>query len=131
MAYDADQPDAEAWLSLDPADRRAHVEAAHADLVDALHPPSLRRSIHVGLHSTVETMWAQGEVHVVATIERITDQGVRRHAAVHMVMSVFAHRMSALAAGNDPWSEERWRQALDAVDPADWIGRRMARDLGD
>jgi len=129
LTYDADAPvSAEPWLAADPAQRRAAVELAHGERVDALHPASLHRSMHVGLHTTVETLAAQGEPHVAATLVRIMDQGVRRHAAVHMVMEVLAKRMSALT-GADPWDDRRWRAALDAVDPADWIGRRMARDL--
>lgn len=130
MSYDADAPDAEAWAALDATDRRAAVASAHEGLVDALHPPTLRRSMHVGLHTTVETMWAQGEPHVVRTIDRLHGQGVRRHAAVHMVMSVLVRRMAALAEGKAPWSDAQWAEALDAIDPATWIGRRMQQDLG-
>lgn len=129
MSYDADAPDAQAWQALDATDRRAAVEAAHDGLTDALHPPTLRRSMHVGLHVTVESLWANGEPHVTRTLERITDQGVRRHAAVHMVMDVMMRRMAALADAEGAWSDERWAATLDALDPADWIGRRMQQDL--
>jgi hypothetical protein len=129
MAYDPEQPDADAWNMLDVAGRRAVMEDWHEGRVDALHPGSLHRSMHVGLHVTVETLVAAGEPHVVRTIDRITEQGVRRHAALHMVMEVLARRMAALA-GAEPWSDEQWAAALERLDPADWIGRRMARDLG-
>jgi len=130
MTYDADDPHLpEAWLAMAPADRRAAVEAAHHERVDALHRPTLQRNIHVGLHTTVETLAAQGEPHVVATLARITEEGVRRHAAVHMVMEVLARRMAALAEASDPWDDARWRAALDRLDAGEWIGRRMAEDL--
>jgi len=128
--YDADAPaPAPQWLATDANERREAIRRAHDGLVDALHRSTLQRSMHVSLHLVVENMLAEGEPHVTATLERITEQGVRRHAALHMVMEVLARRMAAMMAEQGPWSDQRWRASLDAIDPGDWIGARMAADL--
>ena len=127
MTYDPDRPlPADAWLAQSESLRRAAAALAHDDGPDALHRPDMPRGMHFGLHAAAETLAAQGHPAVVRTLARLVDQGVRRHAALHMVMDVLARR---LVLGEAVFDEARFAAALDAIDAATWIGQRMREDL--
>ncbi len=128
MTYDPDvAPDPQAWLALDDAERIDAIGTAHAGPDDTLHQGTPPAHIHHRLHAMVEDHTASGEPAITgATVARLTDGGMRRHAAVHMICEVL---LRALAAGRigDP---EAWGGQLEALDPSDWIGRRLREHLG-
>lgn len=115
-------PDAEGWLALDESDRidlvvRYH-RRAHVTLPNA--------KVHALIHSVVESQFAMGdETRVRRTVERLTEEGLDRHDAIHAVGSVLAKHMygqmkEGVPAGdpNDAyWAEleklsaKEWRRA--------------------
>lgn len=130
MTYDPDHtPDPVTWLALDATARREVAAAAHLGIDDVLHPPGRPTQLHAGMHATVETMFAEAHPAVVHTMTRMTAQGVRRHAVVHMIIDVLMARFTDQAKGK-AWTEETFDAVLHRIDAGNWIGARMRRDLG-
>ena len=103
--YDADrEPDPSAWLSLD--------EDTRINLVVEYHRRHHRRTPRVRLHATfhtiVENQLAANEPVVVETLERLRNEGLSRHDAVHAIGSVLAAQVYDMLkheqpdAGQDP-----------------------------
>lgn len=129
VIYDPDvAPLPAAWLAMSDASRRTAAALAHEGPPDALHPPHLPRGLHFGLHAAAETLLAQDHAAALRTLTRMTEQGVRRHAVLHMVMDVLARHLARAGEGFD---EGAFAAALDALDAGAWIGQRMREDLGD
>jgi phage portal protein BeeE len=78
----------------------------------------------------VENQAAEGLESVTRTLDRLTGEGVRRHAAVHMIIGVLTETFAAMAVNQEPFDEQAYGARLDAIDPGAWIGARMRRDLG-
>jgi hypothetical protein len=126
VQYDADLPlDPAAWLAADEGERAAAVERHHRGRVERLHPKGYDRRMHARLHVIVENQVAEGVEATRRTIDRVVDSGVRRHVAVHMVIDAL---LQQIGAGVD-FDDAAWAARLDALDPADWLGDRMKRDL--
>ena len=124
--YDADQaPDPEAWLALEPDERSSLVLRHHRGRVERIHDEGYNRKVHAHLHVAVENQVAEGQSATVRTLERVTEQGVRRHVAVHMIIEALIQQ---IAAGVD-FDDGVWATRLDALQPGDWLGARMQRDL--
>jgi len=131
MSYDADHPPApEAWLARSEADRIAAIEAHHAGRADALHDAPPSSALHHRMHLVVENQAAEGLDSVTRTLERLTAEGLRRHAAIHMIMEVLTEALAAMATSQEPLGEEAYGAKLDALDASAWIGARMRRALG-
>jgi len=86
MRYDASrQPDPEAWLELDEAERIVLVADYHKRLREKLDNPEQ----HAMAHVVVENQIAQGdETTVPATLVRLMAEGLDRHDAIHAIGSV-------------------------------------------
>jgi hypothetical protein len=131
MHYDADYaPFAKAWIATPEDDRVVAIEQHHLDLDDALHDEGRPLHLHVRMHLMVENQAAQGHDAVGRNLARLTAEGVRRHAAVHMIMEVVSEVFVAMAMNNHEWDEAAYADKLDALDAGAWIGARMRRDLG-
>jgi hypothetical protein len=124
--YDADTaPDAEQWLALDEEQRTTLIRRHHRGRVLRIHPDRFDLKMHSALHLIVENQVAAGEPEGVRrTVERLTGAGLRRHAAVHMVMEVLLHTVGGHL------EPERYEQNLEKLDAGSWLGERMRRDLG-
>jgi len=87
MRYDAhQQPDREAWLELDESERIEIVMAHHRRARVRLESAKG----HAVTHVIVENQIALGEPPLVsATLDRLMDEGLDRHDAVHAVGSIF------------------------------------------
>ena len=87
MQYDADeQPDPDAWLELDEAERIDLVIDYHRRTGVQLETPEP----HAIAHVVVEDQVALGEVMPVPeTLDRLMDEGLDRHDAVHVIGSIF------------------------------------------
>lgn len=126
MSWDPDvQPDPRTWLALDEGQRASVIEAWHHDNPrPALHPPHLRGrnlSLHASLHAIIETQIASGEPAITGeTVARLMEAGLRRHAALHAVMTELAREMDA-ARREGGYRPERFEQALRAIRPEDAI----------
>src|SRR5258708_3431519 len=113
MQYDAtEQPNPKIWLELDETERIDLVIDYHCHIGAQLETPEL----HAVAHVVVENQVALGEVTPVPeTLERLLDEGLDRHEAVHAIGSVIMEIM------------------LDTVDKPDDgsdINARYNRELG-
>ena len=86
MRYEVDeQPDSEVWLELDESERIAAVMDYHRRTRVKLENPDL----HAMAHVVVENQVALGEAtSVPATLDRLMDEGLDRHEAIHAIASV-------------------------------------------
>lgn len=117
--YDAGRaPDPATWASLDAPTRRALVEAAHPETGDALHPPGYKRAFHAALHVVVEDWIAAGAPREVGeAVDRLTGEGLRRHAALHAVIDAVMPHLTG--------DTEALVRAVRAVRAAEWLGNRL------
>jgi len=93
LAYDPFvEPDPEQWLALDEEER--------IDLVMEYHRRAgirfPRPRVHAIFHAVVESQIADPELPVRDTVERLMEEGLDRHDAIHAVGSVFAGHMNDL-----------------------------------
>jgi hypothetical protein len=81
------EPDYDQWLEHDEMERMEAVRRYHKRARVEL--PNER--LHALIHATVENQIALGdETPVAATLERLMDEGLDRHEALHAVGSVLA-----------------------------------------
>jgi hypothetical protein len=86
MRYDAnEQPDSETWLQLDEIERVDRVMDYHRRTRVKLANPKL----HAMTHVVVENQLALGDATPVpTTLERLMDEGLDRHEAIHAIGSI-------------------------------------------
>jgi hypothetical protein len=86
MQYDAtEQPDPAIWLELDEAERVDLVIDYHRRIGVHLETPELHATAHV----VVENQVALGDATPVSeTLDRLIDEGLDRHEAVHAIGSI-------------------------------------------
>jgi hypothetical protein len=97
MRYDPDQKlDVEAWLSLDEDERMRLVMDYHRRACIKL--PNAR--LHAATHTIVENQAALGTGYAVAgTLERLMNEGLDRHEAIHAIGSVLMGNILDLQHG--------------------------------
>ena len=89
-SYDADRkPNHNAWLGLDEDTKIDLVVAYHR----RRHPRTPQIRLHATFHTIVENQLAANEPVVVETLERLRNEGLSRHDAVHAIGSVLAARL--------------------------------------
>ena len=136
MRYDPDrQPDAEAWLAVDESER--------LDLVMDYHRRAAVRlenaKVHAVAHVVVENQVLLGEeTPVAATLDRLMQEGLNRHDAIHAIGGAFieivhdAIRTPAELTSTEPFFAG-WRSCTpivqDTVERAN-IVKAMAGGLG-
>jgi hypothetical protein len=80
--YDPDRaPDLAEWLAADESERIAAVEGFHRQF--GMSVPQSR--LHAAIHVVVENQLALPEGDVVRALERLHDQGLTRHEAIHAI----------------------------------------------
>jgi hypothetical protein len=120
MRYEAnEQPDSESWLELDETERidlaidyhrRTKVQLENAEL-------------HAMTHVVVENQIALGEATpVVATLNRLMDEGLDRHEAIHAIgsilMSIVFDAVHKIDEGDD--MNARYSRELATLTARDW-----------
>ena len=87
MRYEADKaPDPEEWLELDESERIDLVIDYHRR---AKKPVGQDKKLHAIAHIIVESQVAMGDATVVpATLNRLMQEGLNRHDAIHAIASV-------------------------------------------
>ena len=129
--YDADHdPDPRAWLGLD--------EDTKIDLVVTYHrrrrPRTPRVRLHATFHTIVENQVAANEPVVVGTLNRLRNEGLSRHDAVHAIGSVLAAQVYDVLkreqpdAGKDP--NEAYATELRKLTAASWHDSGVASPRG-
>jgi Domain of unknown function (DUF1841) len=90
------EPSSEEWLEMDELDRTALVETYHRNA--RIRLPNTR--LHATFHVIVENQAALGdETPVRKTLERLMNEGIDRHEAVHAVASVLTEYISDVFRG--------------------------------
>ena len=103
-----ENPDPHEWKNADESERLEAVVRHHAEEPDELPNERLHASIHV----VVEDQFALGDdTPVAAAIQRLINEGLDRHDAIHAVGAVLSKYLwSVLGNSNEPpaanWSEE-------------------------
>jgi hypothetical protein len=119
LAYDADcDSHLRDWFEFDPAVRAAAVAAFHRR---AGHDVGEDAQAHFLTHVSVEDQLTLNDAPLVrATLERLMDEDVSRHAALHALGSVLhevRREIEERGEPPDPSSLAAWYAALD---PRDW-----------
>ena len=110
--------DAAAWLELDEAERISLVMDYHRRARIKL--PNAK--LHAANHTIVENQAALGGAYVVAgTLERLMQEGLDRHEAVHAVGSVLMGQVLAVQQGRLKGDlNEAYTQKLAELSATKW-----------
>jgi len=114
-----DAPDCEEWLALDEQERIA--------LARDYHGRARIRVPNVAVHAIVETQIALGdETPARRTAQRLMDEGLDRHEAIHAIGSVLVEFMTDLMkapkSGTDP--NVAYFAVLERLTAANWLSAR-------
>ena len=116
MRYDpAVPPDAARWLESDEPERLDAVLRHHKRARQDSGSPRMHAAIHV----TVETQLAEGLDAAVRAMDRLREQGLGRHDAVHAIGSVVAEQMFAAVQGGE-FDAAAYSQKLDVLSAESW-----------
>jgi hypothetical protein len=74
---------------------------------------------HAAIHATVETQLAEGLGCAVRAMERLVEQGLDRHEAVHAIGSVVAAQLYA-ALQHRAFDSAEYEARLDALTADSW-----------
>lgn len=85
--YNPDKaPNADEWLALSEGERIDLAEEYHRR--KKIRIPGARA--HAAFHAIVENQLAMGEQAVIETFDRLQDEGLSRHDAIHAIATVLA-----------------------------------------
>jgi hypothetical protein len=118
MRYDPDAgPDPDEWLAADEAEReiavRRHHKHAHQQVGESART-------HAAIHVIVENQLAEGHAEAIATLERLTAEGLDRHEAVHAIGSVVAREMWEMVQNQTVHDAARYARRLKRLTAARW-----------
>lgn len=120
MKYDPEkEPDAVAWLSMDEDVRISLAEEYHR--VHGITAPNV--IAHAAFHCMVENQIAEGLEAVVRATQRLQEEGLSRHEAIHAVGSIAAELMYEMMKSRNPatgFSQERYVAAIAKLTAASW-----------
>ena len=117
--YDPEKaPDPAEWLELDEGERLQMVMTYHKRA--RIRVPN--RTAHAVIHAVVENQAALGdELPVRRTIERLTDEGLDRHEAIHAVGSVLAGFMNDVMQNRTPFAQDDYNAAVESLTAESWL----------
>jgi len=123
MQYDAiEQPDPEIWLELDETERVDLVLDYHRRIGVQLETPEL----HAMAPVVVENQVVLGKATPVPeTLERLMDEGLDRHEAVHAIGSVLMRILFDAVDKPDDGGDinARYNRELATLTAADWLSQ--------
>lgn len=123
QAYDPENaPDPDAWLALEPGERRRLVEEYYARAGG--YGGSL--AVHARVHATIETQLAEQVTPVKAAFRRLRDNGLSRQEALRAIGSVLARRIRRIEDPEDLASAENreYFSALEMLTADTWFAAR-------
>lgn len=86
-------PDSVEWLVLEEGERILLVEAFHRDARIPL--PKSARALHAAIHAVVENQLAMDDQAIVRdTLQRLLEEGLNRHDALHAIGAILAERIA-------------------------------------
>ncbi len=117
--YDPHQaPDPDQWLDLDESLRLVIVEAYHRS--NDANLPNI--TLHASFHAIVENQLAEGLTEVQDALDRLLDEGLDRHEAVHAIGSVLAEHVHGILQDSPPDGEPNrvYFQGLEKLTAKQW-----------
>ena len=79
---------------------------------DALHTADANPMMHAALHAMVETQIASGAPRITSeTLSRLEGEGLRRHAALHLLMREMAAQLAALKGDGKVFDPQAWERS--------------------
>ena len=120
MRYEAnEQPHSQIWLELDESERIDAVMDYHRRTRVKLENPEL----HAIAHVVVENQVALGEAtSVPATLDRLMDEGLDRHEAIHAIASILMSIVYDVTRKADDGDDTnaKYSRELAKLTAADW-----------
>lgn len=108
------------WLELDEAERIQLVEAHHRMARVKLH----NVAAHAVFHAIVENQIAGGLEPVIRAMDRLANEGLSRHEALHAIGSVLAEHLNETMTMKSPDSgstvEARYNAAIERLSAKEW-----------
>jgi hypothetical protein len=95
VRYDPDRVPSREWFLLDEQERLLSVQRYHERAKVELPNATL----HAIIHAVIEDQLASGVTPVVTAFERLMNEGLNRHDALHAIGSVLAEHMLNLMKG--------------------------------
>ncbi|QQL44452.1 hypothetical protein [Sulfuriroseicoccus oceanibius] len=109
-------PDPQEWLALSEPNRFELV----TEYLTENEPRVEGAMIHVAIHVMVETQAALGDqTNVAYTLERLQDEGLDRHEAIHAIGLIFAELM--MESGGTQFTADDYTGALDRLSASAWL----------
>ena len=112
-------PTPRAWLDMDESERLQLIEDYHR----RAHIRLPNVEAHASLHCIVENQLALGDpIPVRKTLERLMEEGIDRHEAIHAIASVLSEHMVELVRGAPPHSDPNapYFAALEKLTVESW-----------
>jgi hypothetical protein len=106
------------WLAIDESERIAMVESWHRRA--GIRIPGAK--VHAIIHTVVENQIALGESVIVESLERLRNEGLSRHDAIHAIGTVLSEYMfHALKGTSAPDSPEVYYDRVRRLSAAEWL----------
>ncbi|SRR6266496_4165736 len=117
MRYDPDvAPDARRWLEVPEADRLDAVRQHHRrSKVGGGNP-----EIHAIIHVAVETQLAEGHPEATAALDRLLQERLDRHEALHAIGSVLAEELFDVMKSMRPHDAAAYARKLNSLTASSW-----------
>lgn len=129
--YDPERaPDPQRWLATSEIDRIELCRRFHRRAQIRLP----NENMHAIIHQVVETQVAMGdETPAAATLQRLMEEGLSRHDAVHAIGKVLAEHMYDLLTHEDTGSDpnEPYFRELHQLTAASWLQSATESDDDD
>ena len=117
MRYDPDvAPDARTWLELPEADRLNAVRQHHRRSKLRAGSPE----VHAIIHVAVETQLAEGHPEATAALDRLLQEGLDRHEALHAIGSVLAEELFDVMKAKRPHDAAVYARKLTGLTASSW-----------
>lgn len=108
------------WLGLTAGERILVVEKAHLR-IRLWHPVPDNMHEHARMHVDVENRVALDEPPgIQATLRRLVEAGVDRHAAIHALGSVVSGLTRHAMENGNAFDAAACTRRIEALDPEDW-----------
>lgn len=120
--YDPDvAPNPSEWLALDEGERIRLAKDFHVS--NRIKAPNLKG--HAAFHAIVENQIAMGFGPSCGAIERLQQQGLSRHDAIHAIGSVVAEFLHEILTAQDVSASKsiqtRMDTAIEALSAKEWL----------
>jgi hypothetical protein len=111
-------PDPKKWNTADEMERLIAVERSHKK-----NMPKLR--LHASIHMVVENQIALGdETPVQKTLERLQEEGLERHDAIHAIGSILAeHMYDIMKDGANGDANENYFSRIKKLTAETWLAQ--------